>query len=68
MHIDYVKEPEKIDVPVPIVYGNKDGIVPATDQDILAVQLKHVTALPHGLHWGKPKLFATDLLIFINKL
>lgn len=73
MPIDYVKDLKKIDVPVLIVYGNKDGIVPATDQDILAAHMKHVTRITydgvgHGLHWEKPKIFANDLLTFINKL
>lgn len=70
---DYVQELKKVKAPALIVYGNKDAIVPASDQDILASAIRNSTLViyegtGHGLHWEEPERFANDLLIFINKL
>lgn len=70
---DYAKELKKVKAPTLILYGDKDVIVPESDQQVLAGALKNSTRITyngtgHGLHWEEPVRFAEDLVHFINKL
>lgn len=70
---DYEKELKKVKVPALILYGDKDTIMPETDQRILATALRYSTRITykgtsHALHWEDPERFVYDLLGFIQKL
>lgn len=70
---DYVQELKKVKAPTLIVYGDKDAIIPASDQDTLTSTISNSLLVTykgagHGLHWEEPERFADDLLGFINKL
>ncbi|MRG48360.1 alpha/beta fold hydrolase [Chitinophaga sp. SYP-B3965] len=73
MDVDYEKELKKVKAPALILYGDKDMIVPESDQQVLAGALKNSTRITykgtgHGLHWEEPERFAEDLCHFISKL
>lgn len=73
LNADYEKELKKVKAPALILYGDKDTIMPESDQQILAGALKNSTRITykgtgHALHWEEPERFADDLIHFINKL
>lgn len=72
MSADYCSELRKIDIPTLVIWGEKDAIVPETDQDILSSGIKKSRLIiykntGHAVHWEEPSRFANDLINFINK-
>ena len=59
--------------PVLLIWGDKDSIVPAADQDILRNAMKNsrlevYKGTGHALHWEEPQRFALDLLEFVREI
>ena len=69
---DFTEDLRKIDVPVLIMHGDDDQIVPIADSALLAAELvKHGTlkvydGLPHGMCTTHPEIINPDLLAFIQ--
>ncbi|HSB95716.1 MAG TPA: alpha/beta hydrolase [Spongiibacteraceae bacterium] len=69
---DFTDDLKKIDVPVLVMHGDDDQIVPIADSALLAVKLlKHGTlkvykGLPHGMCTTHPEVVNPDLLEFIR--
>ncbi|RWF63780.1 MAG: alpha/beta hydrolase [Mesorhizobium sp.] len=69
---DFTEDLRKIDVPVLIMHGDDDQIVPIADSALLAAELvKHGTlkvykGLPHGMSTTHPEIINPDLLAFIQ--
>ncbi|BDA86864.1 non-heme chloroperoxidase [Aureimonas sp. SA4125] len=69
---DFTADLEKIDVPVLVLHGTDDQIVPIDNSARLSVKLlKHGTlktyeGLPHGMCTTHPELINADLLAFIR--
>jgi non-heme chloroperoxidase len=69
---DFTEDLKKIDVPVLVMHGDDDQIVPIADSALLAVKLlKHGTlkvyeGLPHGMCTTHPDIINADLLAFIQ--
>jgi non-heme chloroperoxidase len=69
---DFTEDLRKIDVPVLIMHGDDDQIVPIADSALLAAELvKHGTlkvyeGLPHGMCTTHPEIINPDLLAFIK--
>ena len=69
---DFTEDLKSIDVPVLVMHGDDDQIVPIADSAMLAVKLlKHGTlkvykGLPHGMCTTHPDVINADLLAFIQ--
>lgn len=69
---DFTDDLKKIDVPVLIMHGDDDQVVPIADSALLAIKLvKHGTlkiykGLPHGMCTTHPDVINADLLEFIR--
>ncbi|PAQ03679.1 alpha/beta hydrolase [Mesorhizobium mediterraneum] len=69
---DFTEDLRKIDVPVLIMHGDDDQIVPIADSALLAAKLvKHGTlkvykGLPHGMCTTHPEIINPDILAFIQ--
>ncbi|TIO07573.1 alpha/beta hydrolase [Mesorhizobium sp.] len=69
---DFTDDLKKIDVPVLIMHGDDDQIVPIADSALLAAKLvKHGTlkvyeGLPHGMCTTHPEIINPDLLAFVQ--
>ncbi|RWP36626.1 alpha/beta hydrolase [Mesorhizobium sp.] len=69
---DFTEDLTKIDVPVLIMHGDDDQIVPIADSALLAAGLvRHGTlkvyeGLPHGMCTTHPEIINPDLLAFIQ--
>ncbi|TIQ44870.1 MAG: alpha/beta hydrolase, partial [Mesorhizobium sp.] len=69
---DFTEDLKKLDVPVLIMHGDDDQIVPIADSALLAAKLvKHGTlkvykGLPHGMCTTHPEIINPDLLAFIQ--
>ncbi|RWN55917.1 alpha/beta hydrolase [Mesorhizobium sp.] len=69
---DFTEDLTKIDVPVLIMHGDDDQIVPIADSALLAADLvRHGTlkvykGLPHGMCTTHPEIINPDLLAFIQ--
>lgn len=69
---DFTEDLTKIDVPVLIMHGDDDQIVPIADSALLAAELvRHGTlkvykGLPHGMCTTHPEIINPDLLAFIQ--
>ncbi|MER8555705.1 alpha/beta hydrolase [Mesorhizobium sp. M0976] len=69
---DFTDDLKKIEVPVLIMHGDDDQIVPIADSALLAAKLvKHGTlkiykGLPHGMCTTHPEIINPDLLAFIQ--
>ncbi|TIL58303.1 MAG: alpha/beta hydrolase [Mesorhizobium sp.] len=69
---DFTEDLTKIDVPVLIMHGDDDQIVPIADSALLAAELvRHGTlkvykGLPHGICTTHPEIINPDLLAFIQ--
>lgn len=69
---DFTDDLKKLDVPVLIMHGDDDQIVPIADSALLAAKLvKHGTlkvykGLPHGMCTTHPEIINPDLLAFIR--
>ncbi|WP_372397331.1 alpha/beta hydrolase [Azospirillum sp. HJ39] len=69
---DFTEDLKKIDVPVLVMHGDDDQIVPIADSALLAVKLlKHGTlkvykGLPHGMATTHAETINADLLTFIK--
>ncbi|AOO83426.1 alpha/beta fold hydrolase [Bosea vaviloviae] len=69
---DFTEDLKAIDVPVLILHGDDDQIVPIADSALLAAKLvKHGTlkiyeGLPHGMCTTHPDIINPDLLAFIK--
>ncbi|BCH23096.1 alpha/beta fold hydrolase [Mesorhizobium sp. L-8-3] len=69
---DFTADLKKIDVPVLVMHGDDDQIVPIADSALLAVKLlKHGTlkvyeGLPHGMCTTHPDVINADLLAFVE--
>lgn len=69
---DFTQDLERIDVPVLVMHGDDDQIVPYADSAPLSVRLlkqgrlKTYAGLPHGLCTTHPDIVNADLLAFIE--
>lgn len=69
---DFTEDLKKIDVPVLILHGDDDQIVPIADSAHLAIKLvkkgtlKTYPGLPHGMCTTHPDVINADLLAFIQ--
>ena len=69
---DFTEDLKAIDVPVLVMHGTDDQIVPIADSALLAQPLlKHGTlktyeGLPHGMCTTHPEIINRDLLAFIR--
>jgi non-heme chloroperoxidase len=69
---DFTEDLKKIDVPVLVMHGDDDQIVPIADSALLAIKLvkngtlKVYTGLPHGMATTHPDIINADLLAFIE--
>ncbi|RWO08422.1 MAG: alpha/beta hydrolase [Mesorhizobium sp.] len=69
---DFTEDLTKIDVPVLIMHGDDDQIVPIADSALLAAELvrqgtlKVYRGLPHGMCTTHPEIINPDLLAFIQ--
>ena len=71
--VDYSKAVENISVPTLIIWGDKDGFCPRSDQYTLARAIKKSTLMiyegvGHAVHWEDPERFTADLLSFVNSI
>lgn len=70
---DFTEDLKKIDVPVLILHGDDDQIVPIADSALLSAELvkqgtlKVYKGLPHGMCTTHPDLINQDLLEFIRR-
>ncbi|MHA7681655.1 alpha/beta fold hydrolase [Cupriavidus sp. PET2-C1] len=70
---DFTEDLKKIDVPVLILHGDDDQIVPIADSALLSAELvkqgtlKVYKGLPHGMCTTHPDLINRDLLEFIQR-
>ncbi len=69
---DFTEDLQTIDVPVLVIHGDDDQIVPYADSGPLSAkllkngQLKTYKGTPHGVHSTNPDLLNPDLLAFIT--
>jgi len=69
---DFTEDLKAIDVPVLVMHGDDDQIVPIADSALLAIKLlkngtlKVYEGLPHGLCTTHPEIVNPDLLAFIK--
>jgi non-heme chloroperoxidase len=69
---DFTEDLKKIDIPVLVMHGDDDQIVPIADSALLAAKLlKHGTlkvykGLPHGMCTTHPEIVNPDLLAFLR--
>jgi non-heme chloroperoxidase len=69
---DFTEDLRKIDVPVLIMHGDDDQIVPIADSALLSAKLvRHGTlkvyeGLPHGMATTHPEIINPDLLAFVR--
>jgi non-heme chloroperoxidase len=69
---DFTEDLKKIDIPVLVIHGDDDQIVPYADAGPLSAKLlkngtlKTYKGTPHGVHSTNPELLNPDLLAFIN--
>ena len=69
---DFTEDLTKIEVPVLIMHGDDDQIVPIADSALLAAKivrngtLKVYEGLPHGMCTTHPEIINPDLLAFIR--
>jgi non-heme chloroperoxidase len=69
---DFTEDLKKIDVPVLVMHGDDDQIVPIADSALLSVkllkkgELKVYKGLPHGMCTTHPEIVNPDLLAFIR--
>jgi non-heme chloroperoxidase len=69
---DFTEDLQSIDVPVLILHGDDDQIVPIADSALLSAKLvknstlKVYPGLPHGMCTTEPELINRDLLAFIR--
>jgi non-heme chloroperoxidase len=69
---DFTEDLKKIEVPVLIMHGEDDQIVPIADSALLAIKLvrkgtlKTYPGLPHGMASTHPDIINADLLAFIK--
>ena len=69
---DFTEDLKSIDVPVLILHGDDDQIVPIADSALLSAKLvKNATlkvypGLPHGMCTTQPEIINRDLLAFIR--
>jgi pimeloyl-ACP methyl ester carboxylesterase len=70
---DSSEELHKIKARTLIVWGDKDGIVPRSDQETLLEQIadSRLVVYPgagHALYWEEPARFASDIAAFIENI
>ncbi len=70
---DSSEELNKIKAPTLIVWGDKDVVIPRSDQETLLERIagSRLVVYPgagHALYWEEPAQFASDVVAFIEKL
>jgi non-heme chloroperoxidase len=69
---DFTEDLKKIDVPMLVMHGDDDQIVPIADSGLLSAkivkgaQLKVYPGLPHGMATTHPDVINADLLAFFE--
>jgi non-heme chloroperoxidase len=70
---DFTEDLKQIDVPVLVMHGNDDQVVPIADSALLAAKLlkrgtlKVYSGLPHGMPMTHAEIINRDLLAFIRE-
>ena len=70
---DFTEDLKKIDIPVLVMHGDDDQIVPISDSALLSskllrqAELKIYQGLPHGMCTTHPDIINPDLLAFIRR-
>ncbi len=72
MSVDYSPLISKITQPTLLMWGDKDNYFTKSDQEVFLREIKGSRLITyegtgHALHWEDPKIFASDLVAFINK-
>jgi non-heme chloroperoxidase len=70
---DSSEELNKIKAPTLIVWGDKDAVIPRSDQETLLERIagSRLVVYPgagHALYWEEPAQFASDIVAFIENL
>jgi non-heme chloroperoxidase len=70
-HREPVEELKKIQVPVLVLWGEKDSIFKRADEDLLVATLPRAkfsayAETGHALHWERPERFTREMLAFIT--
>lgn len=70
---DSFAELDKIEVPTFVAWGDRDSIIPRSDQEALVSaiegsQLVVHSGLAHSLYWENPERCASDLVAFIETI
>ena len=70
---DSLEQLNKIKAPTLIVWGDKDVVIPRSDQEALLKQIagSRLVVYPgagHALYWEEPARFASDIVAFIENL
>lgn len=71
MDTDLTDSLKKLNKPVLLLWGDKDGFIAMSDQDQLVKQIKNAKLViykgtGHALHWEEPNRFVSDLLNFVQ--
>ena len=69
--VDHKGDLKHIEIPVLVLWGEKDGVFNADDQIYLGTHLPNATLklypeTGHGLQWERPKRFVSDLTAFME--
>ena len=69
LRLDVVAELRKISAPTLILWGDRDSVAPASEQEVLAdaIEGSRIVVYPgigHALHWDDPDRAAADLATF----
>lgn len=67
--VDHSAELRSLDLPVLLVYGDQDALIPRHEQDVLLdalpdARLEVYEGVGHALHWEQPRRFAADVAAF----
>ena len=70
---DSLDEFGAITAPTLIIWGDRDGILPASDQEALAATIPDARLVVyrgtgHALYWEEPERVASDLVAFVERL
>ncbi len=70
MEVDYTSSLKNINIPVLVLFGDKDAFIKVSDQELFTQHIPNAslivyTGTGHALHWEKPQRFVDDLSVFI---
>ena len=71
MEADLAADLRRITAPTLLLWGDRDAIIPATEQDLLAAsipdaQLVVLAGTGHAPHWEEPARVAAEIVAFVR--